>query len=230
MNGNHSNDEADTPITTVGDSPSTQRAIRIPHILKTIICQLHTFEIKRAQGVCREWRRIIQSSKQIQQAHVLRPSESIPVHETKRYEAYGIPYLPPFKNDITYWASHYSTTYDITIHPALSPYIWRQDTDKVRGFELKTSILQKYRRKFATRPQCAAVGLHSLDYSPDGSLQQFVTVYNPTGVKIGDILDVMNQVKQQAAAVLDYKSPGSFDALRSIYLAEWKGGVSGLKD
>lgn len=61
------------------------------------------------------------------------------------------------------------------------------------------SSFVEYRADFVSSPRCSAVGVSGHHYTPGANegVNEDVSVYNPTGVKIGDLLDVVETLERQ---------------------------------
>jgi hypothetical protein len=95
---------------------------------------------------------------------------------------------------------------EIKLHRMLDELSSRENVSRLNGVRqisileaIKDGTLAKHRNEFATTPKCCAIRLKlTYDYIYGPVKYVAVDVFSPTGVTIGDLIDVARMINEQA--------------------------------
>ncbi len=174
------------------------KAFAVPHILKSIIYFLGPEGIQQARKVCKHWKITCRDSKQVRVASVAHPVTT------------GVWANGPFVlGRYGCCKPHYGSG-KLIQHPQMSERSSMASDPECRTFVIYRTFIKPNLRKrleaccaeFVTSPPCSTVGI-TADLLTRGTFDrdmEHCPVYNPSGVKIDDVLRVMDIWLQQRPA------------------------------
>ena len=116
------------------------------------------------------------------------------------------------------WVIHYKSPRSISLHPRLyatsqtsvrgprkdvsSTFTAFMTGDLSTQPRLNCSLRKKLYDKFATSPWCSAIGVYENPYARTShEMIQAATVYNTNGVRLGDVVHVIDSLTKQAVTM-----------------------------
>ncbi len=189
---------ADLSITTAdaaSDSSSNsitacKKGLAIPHILKGVICDLPPLQILQAKAVCKTWYTTINNSEQIFLATIAHPTgTTFQAGDGELQQALGHTCCTPCYPGGS-----------LSLHPAFKVLVTEQGykTFTITHYTTPRPTIEDYYEDFVTIPPCSAVGMqvNYMAMVPTfRRVKEHCIVYVPTGVTIGDLLDVAEKLK-----------------------------------